>query len=205
MPKSSTINASGFALMEVMVVMALSAIFAGSFFGAFGIANTELRRNGVYFDTNKSAKRVVELLSRDVGESVDVIASRGGVATDTNSLILKLPSIDAAGAPTSITTHFDYVTYKTNPANSKQLFRSVDILNGTSQREGGVDVNNAIVASNLQNIIFSFNGTPLSSVSQATIPTMKKINVQVTAQGTTRGVIQQTQVDSDLMLKNHIT
>ena len=197
-------NRKGFTTVELMIAVSLTLLFAASFYGAFATMGSEMWRKKANFDTNVSAKNVMDRMSRDVEEAVSVVASYGGNTTGTNCLILKLPSIDASGVPTSITNQFDYVTYKINPTDSTQLLRTLVVLNG-SQREGGSNITNAVVARKVNALSLSYGGTALSSVSSATIPTMKTINVQITAQGTTLGTNQRTQVDSDLMLRNNIS
>ncbi len=198
-------NAKGFTVLECTIALSLTVLFAASFYTAFRVMNAEMWRNKDYSDTCLSAKNVMDRLSRDVQESAGVVASYGGNTTSTSCLILKLPCIDNTGTPTSISSQFDYVTYKINPLDSTQLFRSVDVLNGTSNREGGVDTSDVVVGRKVSSISFSYVGTPLASVASATIPTMKYINAQITTQGTTLGTTQDTQVDSDLMLRNYIT
>ena len=198
-------HAKGFTTLELTIGLSLTVLFATSFYTAFQVMNTEMWRNRMYFDTNTSAKNVMDRVAKDVEEAVSVVASYGGNTTSNTCLILKLPTVDNSGIPTSITGQFDYVTYKINPSDSTQLFRSLDVLNGTSQREGGADTTNIVMARRVNSILFSYAGTNLSSVSSATIPTMKYINVQITTQGTTLGANQQSQVDSDLMLRNNIT
>ena len=195
----------GFTTTELIIAVGLTSMFATSFYVAFHVMNTEMRRNSVYFDTGSSAKNVMDRMAKDVQEAVSVVASYGGNSTGTTCLILKLPSIDGSGIPTNISTQFDYVTYKVDPSDSTHLLRSLDVLGGTSSREGGADISNVVVARRLDAIAFSYLGTALSSVSASTIPTMKRINVQITAEGTTLGATQQTQIDSDLMLRNRIS
>ena len=198
-------NQKGFTTLELMTALSLTVLFAASFFYCFQGMNAEMWRSKVYFNTSVSAKNVMDRMARDVEEANSAVAAYGGNTTGTTCLILKLPSVDGSGVPTSISSQFDYVTYKINPSDSTQLLRSLDVLNGTSSREGGADVSNMVVARSVNTIAFSYAGTALSSVSATTIPTMKYINVQITTQGTTLGANQQTQVDSDLMLRNLIT
>ncbi len=198
-------DSKGFTSLELLVASSITLLFALSFYTAFRVLYAEMFRNSVYFESNVSAKNVMDRLARDVYEAVNVQASYNGNTTGTTCLILKLPSVNALGVPTSISSQFDYVTYRIDPSNPTQMLRSLDVLNGTSQREGGADTTDVVIARRISNVAFSYLGTALSYVASATIPTMKAINVNVTAQGTTVGTTQQTQVDSDLMLRNRIT
>ena len=198
-------NQRGFTPLELMVAVLLTSMFAASFYTAFRVMNAEMWRTRNYFETNVSAKNVLDRISKDTEEAVNVVTSWAGNATGTDSLVLKVPSIDGAGEPTNISTQFDYITYRINPTDSTQLLRSVDVLAGTSQREGGADITDAVVGRRIESVVFSYVGTSLGLVAAATIPQMKYINAQITTQRTTLGATQQTQVDTDITLKNRIS
>lgn len=195
----------GFTSSELLIAVLLTSMFAMAFYTAFRGLNAEIARGKVYFDTSLSAKKVMDIMARDVQEAIGVEVARAGENTGTTCLILKLPSIDGTGTPTNISNQFDYVTYKPNPGDSTQLFRSLDVLDSVSSREGGADLNSIVVAKSVNSIAFSYMETALSSVASGTIPTMKYINVQIMARGTTLGTNQELQLDSDLMLKNRLT
>ncbi len=196
---------SGFTSLELLVATSITGIFAVSYFTAFHVMESEMYRNKIYFDANISAKKVMDRVSKDAQEALNVAASWGGNTTGNTCLVLRLPAIDASGSPTNTSTQFDYVTYRINPSNSTQLLRSLDVLAGVSQREGGADVSNVVVAERVSSILFSSGGTSLGSVSSGSIPLLEYINVQITTQGTTVGTTQQTVVDSDITLRNRIT
>ena len=202
---------NGFTTTELMVAVTITSLFGASFYGAFYTMNTGMWKNNQYFDTGVSAKIVIEHLAKDVQEAINVETSHGGINLADACLILKLPSIDANGVPTNIAAQFDFVTYRINPNDNTQLVRSVDVLGGTSQREGGVDHNDVVVGRKISAVLFqAYTGAGgalqgFSSVAAGTVPTLKYIHVRITAQGTTLGTAQQTWVASDLMLRNHIT
>ncbi len=195
----------GFTIVELMTASFITALFATAFYIAATTMHNEMVLQNQYFDTNRDIRYTMEKISRDLKESVSIISSHGGNTTGDSVLILKLPSIDSSGEPTNIDLQYDYVTYKVNPSNSKQLFRSLDVLGGTSTREGGSDQSDVVIANNLSSIEFASSGTGLSSISASTLATLKRINVQITSLGKTLGRDQSTQIDSDIMLRNRIT
>ena len=198
----------GFTTVEVMIAASVTTVFAGAFYGAFHVMNAGMWSSRVYFDTNNSVKVAMDRMARDVEEGIRVETQHdfgnGAQNTGTTTLILRLPSIDATGTPTSISTNFDFVMYRFNAADST-LRRSVDVLNGTS-RNGGVDANEVVVARNVNGIVFSnpATNTNLGQEAAGTITAMHFLNVQVTAQGRTLNQNQSTMVDSDMMLRNNI-
>ena len=200
----------GFSTIELMIALTVTTAFAASFYGAFQVMNNGMWSAKVYFDTNNSVKGAMDRMARDVEEAIQVETSHtfnGTVEnTGTGCLILRLPSIDNAGIPTSISAQFDYVMYKLNAVDST-LRRSVDILDGTSQRNSGADVNSTVVAKKVIALVFcnpANNDTVLTQEAAGTITAMKYLNAQITAQGKTLHQNESTTVDSDMMLRNKI-
>jgi type II secretory pathway pseudopilin PulG len=194
---------AGFTIAELLVASALTVIFATTFVVlAVGMQRQMVQQN-MYYNTNRSARYALDRISRDIKESVGLVYTYGGATRGNTTLILKLPSIDASGVPTNIASEFDYVTYKLDPSDATRLVRTLDV-NNSSQREGG-DATNTLVAKKIGTLLFSYAGTAFGSVAQATVPTLKYVNVAITASGTTLNRSQSTVVDSDVMLRNYIT
>jgi hypothetical protein len=84
------------------------------------------------------------------------------------------------------------------------------VINGTcyssSVRDGGVNITDQVIAGNLNAVLFSYSGTGLSSISAATLPTLKFVNVSLAAQlSTTSSAVQTAQTSADVSLVNNIT
>lgn len=190
----------GFSLVEIMTSTALILLFSGAFFGTFSVMHRSLNRQNAYFDTNRAARFSLERIAIDAKEAVSLVTTLGGDTTGNTVLILGLPSIDAFGIPTDITSDFDFVTYKMSGVNPNQFIRVIDILDGTSTRNGGVD-ETRVVANNVANVFFSDEvGTGLSAVPDVTL--IKRINVLITSSRTTLNTAETTQLDADIMLRN---
>jgi Tfp pilus assembly protein PilW len=199
------ITRQGFTITELASAMMITVIFALAFFALFTGMHTQTARTNIYFETNRTARFALDKISRDVKEAVNIATNWGGNTTGNTALVLKLPSLNSSGEPTNIATQFDYVTYKLDPSDSTKLVRTLDVLGGVSQREGGTDKTNVLVAKRIQSILFSYNGTGLSSISASALVNLKYVNAQITGRTATFKSNETTQVDSDLMLRNRIS
>lgn len=198
-------NDSGFTIVELMIATTLLVVIGTAFYAAFGVMRDQMWRENIYMNVDSSAKNAMERISKDAKEAITIVSSRGSDTTGTSVLILRLPSVDASGVPTNITTDFDYVVYKLDDNTPPRLTRTLDVLNSTSLREGGADVSSAIVARFVNSVQFSSSGTAFSSLSGSAIQALKQFNAQITSQSTTFGTTQQTQLDSEIVLRNKIS
>ena len=194
----------GFTVLELTMAAALTALFAAAFYTAFYAMNTEMWRNKNYFDNNTTAKNMLDRISTDVKEALTVEVSHNTVVTGNTSLALKLPSINAIGEPTGITTQFDYVIYR---LSNRQLLRSSDVSAGV--REGGPGITNSVVGMSVSSIQFSKWGKAgdanlgdgLSVVAAAGgLAAVKVLRINITTQTLLLSTNQTSEVAADVNL-----
>ncbi len=188
--------------MELMVATVLSVLFSLAVFGAFYVMRNEMFQQTNFFTTNRSVRFAGDIMARDIREAVRIVSARGGNTTGNQVLILQLPSIDANGDATDIDNDFDFVVYRLSSIDATTLIRDLDVMGGTSFRNGGADSSNKVVATKVQNLSFTSSGTGLSSV--ANVQTLFAVNASITSQGTVlrSSQTQTTQADSDIRLRN---
>lgn len=194
----------GMTITELMIASSLSVLFTLGFVSASHALRTQMSKQDYYYDANRASRVALDRFAEDAKEAIGIVATQGAFTTGNSTVILKLPSINAAGDATNIDTQFDYVIYQRNSSNSR-LLRTLDVLNGTSVREGGADITDQVVAQNVQSLSFSYAGTALGSVAASSLPGLKYFNAQITAQGTLMGTNLTTEADSDIMFRNNIT
>lgn len=192
----------GFTIVELMVATVLSVLFSLAVFGAFYVMRNEMFQQTNFFTTNRSVRFAGDIMARDIREAVRIVSARGGNTTGNQVLILQLPSIDANGDATDIDNDFDFVVYRLSSIDATTLIRDLDVMGGTSFRNGGADSSNKVVATKVQNLSFTSSGTGLSSV--ANVQTLFAVNASITSQGTVlrSSQTQTTQADSDIRLRN---
>ncbi len=199
----------GFTISELMIASTITLIFAGSFYALVSGLQNQMAQQNVYFDTNRAARHAMDKISKDVKEAINIEPSHGGNVTGDTVLILKLPSISLSTGvpiPTDLSSEYDYVTYKLDNTDPTHLVRALDV-DPASQREGGVDKTAnplPVVARRVQSIQFTSGGAGLSAYNAAALQDLENVHIDITAQGTTVGKTQTTQVDSDVMLRNKI-
>jgi len=123
--KKKKFNPTGLTLVELLVVLALSALII--------LALVTLYTSGQRYFINQDAQAkvlregryVLDWIARDIKEGVQVVASWSGYTTSTNCLILQVPSVDASGLILDIENHFDYIIYRRKPEDPKRLERFI--------------------------------------------------------------------------------
>lgn len=195
-------NRKGSSLLELMLAVSISVVLLASFSMALYGTQQEMTAETNYFSASRAVRIGFEKVEKDIREAIGITASYNGATTGDTTLILKLPSIDATGQPINIATTFDYVTYE---LSGTSLLRST-VRGSGSVRDGGVNITDQVIAGNLNTVYFSYNGTGLSSISAATLPTLKYVNVSLASQLTsTSSAVQTAQTSADVSLVNNIT
>lgn len=192
----------GFTIVELSTAAVLCVIFALAFYAALYVMRNQLHQQGIFFTANRSVRFAMDIMAHDIREAARIVPTHSGNTTGNQVLILELPSINASGDATDIENDFDYAVYKLDPGNPSNLIRDLDVLGGTSFRNGGNDDSGKVVASQMQTLSFTSGGTALSSV--ADVATLFSVNASVTSRGTTlqASQTQTTQGDADIRLRN---
>lgn len=162
----------GFTLVEIIVVFAFVAIIS------LILANIIIRYTGFYnrqqaeVSANTDNRLILDDIYSVARQSVSVvnsiIVSGQTFTTSTNTLIVKLPSVNSAGEP--ITNTFDHFIFYQD-ASDQKLFRRRIVPDALSFRPAAFSV----LTSNLQTIAFSYDNVDpqLATVITAAITTTK--------------------------------
>ncbi len=194
---------SGFTVVQTLTALSLSVLVLGAFLTAFFGMRNSLFAQDSYFTSNRTGYYAINVLSKDVREAIAIESSYGSDTTGTSVLILRLPSISALEIPTDITSQYDYVTYKLSGTN---LTRTLDVLGGTSNRNGGSDISGKIIARNITAFTLSTSsGTAFSSLSSSQIEALSFFNVALTSSETIAGRARTMVADSNMKLMNYGT
>ena len=149
---------SGFTLIELVIVVflvgALSLVVAKLLFGQDTIYHTQTMELGVTGD----ARAVLDDVDVYVRMSDTLVASQNGYTLDDQTLILKLPSINASSQ--IIAGTFDYVVYTLNGTNLDR----VTIADAASSRASGTKR----LASRVNDFAFTYDNGTASLVKYVT-------------------------------------
>lgn len=129
-----TRHSSGFTLIEVSVAAVISFMAISAVFSVF-IAASKMTVESFHLNqASMQARIVIDNLTGDIRMATDVLDTFDSFTADDNTLILKLPAIDANGFPVDIDSKFDHIIYHQDEATNNALVREV-IADGSSSRE----------------------------------------------------------------------
>ena len=156
----------GLSLIEILIGMVLMSIAVLAFFSLYNSGQKYFTNQDARADILNDSRLTLTLLSRDIKEAVQVVTGPfdvGGTAysTSTNCIVLKVPSVDADGLIIDIDSHFDYLVYRVNPNNSKELQRIVEGKDGVSSRLDG----SKLLTGNIESLVLSFLDTDGGTVT----------------------------------------
>lgn len=159
---------NGLSLVEIIIgfgVFALiTVLIAGIYISHYKIYSNQNSQ----IDVASQSKIGIDEIVNQIRQSQSIVNSCTACGSDTTSstvLILQLWPLDSNGDPKDPTSNnYDYIVYKKNPADAKQMIRKI-LPDATSSRRGGI----TIIADNISTLNYNYNnGTP-SLASQVTI------------------------------------
>lgn len=194
--KKKKFNPKGLTLVELLVVLALSALII--------LALVTLYTSGQRYFINQDAQAkvlregryVLDWIARDIKEAVQVVPSWNGHTTSTNCLILKVPSVDASGLILDIENHFDYIIYRRKPEDPKRLERILDAKDGFSS----LTDDTRQLAERVDAFLLSYKGVELSSVGD--LSTVSSIDIALSTRQTRQGRDFQETLNTVVKLRN---
>jgi hypothetical protein len=143
-------------LAEVTVAMGISTIMAVS---AVQVMIVVQRRTMEAYWHNESANQsrvVSDRVARDIRGAVMLEAGYGGYTADADTLILKVPSIDADGDPLDVANLFDRIIYRPQSAGSTVLIREIIPGAGSSRQAATTAAGNLLSGAGYAGAFASF-------------------------------------------------
>ena len=158
----------GFALVEILVGFGLVGIVS-VLVAALYLTNYKLFANqNTSIDVNSQNKIAVDEITNQIRQSQGVASSCcGGDTTGATVLVLQLWPLDASGDPKDPgVSSFDYIVYKQNPNNNKDLQRKI-VPDASSTRVASTK----IIATSLSStgLQFTYNNATPSQSSEVTV------------------------------------
>jgi hypothetical protein len=137
-----------------MVIMSIVVL---ALFSLYTTGQKYFANQDAHVDILNDSRLILTMLSRDIKEAVQVVPGPVDVegtnySTSANCIVLKVPSVDADGLIIDIDNHFDYVIFRVNPINARELQRIVDGKDGVSSRLDG----NKLLTGNIDSLVLSF-------------------------------------------------
>lgn len=121
-------------LIELLIVVAISAVIMIALLSLYMEGQKYFFNENAKADTIEDSRFPMTWISRDVREALQVVAGHGSYSTDTNTVVLELPSIDP-GTGALMTGSLDYIIYRRNPTYPEKLERIIDAAEGTGRQD----------------------------------------------------------------------
>jgi prepilin-type N-terminal cleavage/methylation domain-containing protein len=141
---------AGFSLLESLMAMTILTLMVGAILSLYSKGQSDAIEQGRY---------PLAWITRDVKLSTAIEPSWNGYTASSNTLILRIPSVDANGLIIDMAAHSDHVIYR---IEGRRLYRIVDAEDGVSAR---VD-RTRVLADGMAALAFAYydaSGTVLTS------------------------------------------
>ena len=171
--KKGNSSQRGFTLLELLIALVLGSMVMAGLIELYSTGQKYFINESARSDIVRDGRSVLLWMSRDIKEAIQVMSSYDTYSTTTNSLVLRVPSIDADGVILDIDTDFDYIVYQLNSIISSKLERIVIPKSGVSSRA----VSNRVLANSVNSIVLKSDGTELSSVGD--VLTIESIDIDL--------------------------
>lgn len=117
--------ARGLTLVELSISMFINLLGAVAIISILLVASKMAAQSYYMNKATMEARLVVDHLTSDARMAVSLEESFGSYTADANTLILRLPSIDADGMPIDPEAVFDRIVYHRAPSTTDKLARTV--------------------------------------------------------------------------------
>jgi prepilin-type N-terminal cleavage/methylation domain-containing protein len=134
MPAGSRSKPRGMSLIELLIVVAISAIIMIALLSLYMAGQRYFFNEDAKADAIEDSRMPMTWISRDVREALQVVATHGAYTTDANTIVLEVPSIDP-GTGSLMTGSLDYIIYRRDPAAPARLERIIDAAEGTGRQD----------------------------------------------------------------------
>ncbi len=189
-------KSKGFSLIELLVIVAIASFIILSILSLYSIGQRYFLSGSARTDVLRNTRQVLNWISRDIKEGIQVLPSWDVYTTSNTCLILQVPSLDSNGLIIDIDNEFDYIIYRLNSEYPSRLERIIDAKDGVSSRAD----TSRVIATEVNSFQLSSGGVDLSAVSDFNQVSSVYITM-ITAQNLLGRTYQET-LNTGLKLRN---
>ena len=151
----------GFTLIELLVIVAIGSLMVLAMLALYVSGQRYFMTGTARTDVLRDNRQVLNYISRDVKEGIQVLPSWDVYTTSSSCLVLQVPSLDSNGLIADIDNQFDYIVYRLNSEYPNRLERIIDANDGVSNREDS----SRTIATRVSSFQLRSGGVELSAVS----------------------------------------
>ena len=159
--KPKKLQPKGITLIEVLVTVTIVSFMILAMLSLYVAGQRYFLNGSARSDVLRDNRHVLNYVSRDVKEAIQVMPSWDVYTTSTDCLILQVSSIDSNGIIIDIDSQFDYIVYRLNSEYPNRLERIIDANDGVSNRADSTRT----IATRVNSFQLSSGGVDLSAVS----------------------------------------
>jgi len=189
-------RARGLTLMEVLMATSIMTIIMIAILLLYSEGQKYFINENIKADVIQESRYPLSWIARDIKEASAVVPNWGSYTTSVNTLVLRVPAVDANGLIIDVEAVFDYIIYQ---LNARRLERIIDAEDGVSARSDS----SRIVAVNITSLGFAYydsSETELTSQFDKTF----SIKVSLTSRQQGLGRTFQETFSSKLKLRNKV-
>ena len=151
----------GLTLVELLVIMAIGSFMVLAMLSLYVAGQRYFMTGSARADVLRDVRQVLNYISRDVKEAIQVLPSWDVYTTSSSCLVLQVPSLNPSGLIVDIDNQFDYIVYRLNSEYPNRLERIIDANDGISSRADSTRV----IATRVNSFELSSEGVDLSALS----------------------------------------
>ena len=189
-------KSKGFTLIELLVVVAITSLIILSILSLYSIGQRYFLTGSARTDVLRNTRQVLNWISRDIKEGIQVLPSWDVYTTSNTCLILQVPSLDSNGLIIDIDNEFDYIIYRLNSEYPSRLERIIDAKDGVSSRAD----TSRVIATEVNSFQLSSGGVDLSAVSD--FSQVSSVHITMTTAQNILGRTYQETLNTGLKLRN---
>ncbi len=152
---------TGITLVEVLITVSIVSFMILAMLSLYVAGQRYYMNGSARSDVLRDNRHVLNYISRDIKEAIQVVPSWDVYATSTECIILQVPSLDSNGIIIDISSQFDYIVYRLNSEYPNRLERIIDANDGVSSRADS----SRTIATRVNSFQLSSAGVELSGVA----------------------------------------
>ncbi len=122
---------TGFSVLEALIALTILTVMIGAILSFYAKGQQTFINETAQAEAIEQTRYPLAWITRDVKLSTAIEGSWGGYNTSSDTLILRIPSVNASGLIIDLETSWDRVIYR---IQGNRLIRVVDALDGVSAR-----------------------------------------------------------------------
>ena len=160
-PKPKKFKPEGFTLVEVLIIASIISLIMVTLLSLYVAGQRYFIIESARADVLRDIRQVLNWISRDIKEGIQVVPSWDVYTTSSSCLVLQVPSVDSNGLIIDVDNEFDYIIYRLNSQFPNRLERIVDANDGVSSRTD----RSRVIVTRADSFLLRSQGADLSSVS----------------------------------------